>query len=336
MKNREIVFTKPNTVEMVEEEIPKPGENEILVRLMVSTISSGTERTNLIGEVNVGINQDVVIGFPRRGGYSSSGIVEKVGSEVKKFQVGDRVALTESTHSMYVLVSEKNVHKIKSENICFEEAALWHIATFPAATIRKCRLELGESAIVMGVGVLGMIAIKLLKVAGAVPIIAVDPSCEKRKLALQIGADYAFRPEDCAQKVKEVTQGGANVAIEVTGYGEALEEVLDCMKKFGRVALLGCTRNSDFTIDYYHKVHGPGISLIGAHTAARPEYESSPGMWTTHDDVSAVQRLVQFGRLNLADLVEETHSPEEAPLVYQRLIEEKSFPLVQFDWRRMK
>lgn len=69
MKNRGIVFTKPNTVELVEEEIPKLGENEILVKLMVSTISSGTERANLTGEVNVGINQDVVIGFPRRGGF---------------------------------------------------------------------------------------------------------------------------------------------------------------------------------------------------------------------------------------------------------------------------
>lgn len=336
MRNREIVFTKPNTAELLNCEIPTPGEHQVLVRLQVSTISSGTERANLTGEVNVSVfNRYAVAEFPRRGGYSSSGIIEAVGTEVKDFKAGDRVALSWSTHSMYVVADERNVHKIVSREISFEEAALWHIATFPAAAIRKCRLELGESAVVMGVGILGMIAIRLLKAAGAVPVIAVDPSGEKRKLALAIGADYAFEPSECARKVKEVTGGGVNVAIEVTGYGNALDEVLDCMKKFGRVALLGCTRNSDFTIDYYHKVHGPGISLIGAHTNARPEKESSPGMWTTHDDVMAIQNLVKFGRLKLEDLIEETHSPKEAPLVYQRLAEEKTFPVVQFDWRHV-
>ena len=108
------------------------------------------------------------------------------------------------------------------------------------------------------------------------------------------------------------------------------------MAKFGRVALLGCTRDSDFTIDYYHKVHGPGVSLIGAHTLARPEAESSPGMWTTRDDVCAIQKLVSLGRLNFSDLVEETHSPLDAPEVYGRLASEKSFPIVQFDWRNLE
>ena len=107
------------------------------------------------------------------------------------------------------------------------------------------------------------------------------------------------------------------------------------MKRFGRVALLGCTRNSDFTVDYYKKVHGPGISLIGAHTLARPGSESSPGMWTTHDDVMAVQRLIAGGRLSLSGLIDEVHSPEEAPEIYTRLASEKSFPLVQFDWSRI-
>ncbi|MFR6641702.1 MAG: hypothetical protein ACLUSP_10635 [Christensenellales bacterium] len=67
-----------------------------------------------------------------------------------------------------------------------------------------------------------------------------------------------------------MTARGANVAVEVTGLGKGLDRVLDCMRKFGRVALLGCTRNSDFTIDHYRKVHGPGITPVGAHTAARP------------------------------------------------------------------
>ena len=125
------------------------------------------------------------------------------------------------------------------------------------------------------------------------------------------------------------------MAIEVTGNGPALDMVLDCMARFGRVALLGCTRHSDFTIDYYHKVHAPGISLIGVHTMARPDVESSPGMWTTRDDVLAVQKMVELGRFTLEDMVEETHSPAEVTEVYHRLATQKAFPLVQFDWEAL-
>ena len=256
---------------------------------------------------------------------------------MKEIKRGDRVAMSWSTHSAYCLAWEGNVHKIISDSIPFSEAALFHISTFPMAAIRKCRLELGESALVMGQGVLGLIADLLLRAAGAVPVIAVDPVAEKREKALASGADYALDPFESgfAEKVHSLTDGGVNVAIEVTGNGGGLNGALDCMKRFGRVALLGCTRNSDFTVDYYKKVHGPGISLIGAHTLARPGSESSPGMWTTHDDVMAVQRLIAGGRLSLSGLIDEVHSPEEAPEIYTRLASEKSFPLVQFDWSRI-
>lgn len=337
-QNLSIYFTKPCVAELCPSEIKMLGDNEVLVKLAVSTVSSGTERANLIGEKNVRPSTKAAdVPFPRISGYSTAGVVMQVGNQVKSVSVGDRVALSWSTHSKYVVMPENNVHKILDDSISFSEAALWTIGTFPMAAIRKCGLEMGESAIVMGLGVLGLVGIKLLRAAGAAPIVAVDPVPEKRAYALQIGADYAFDPydPDFAQKVKEVTDGGANVALEITGIGAGLDGVLDCMAKFGRVALLGCTRDKEFTIDYYKKVHGPGISLIGAHTNARPKVESSRGMWTTHDDVMALQRLYRMGRLELSSLVEEMHSPEEAPEVYHRLATEKSFPLVQFDWGRL-
>ncbi len=55
----------------------------------------------------------------------------------------------------------------------------------------------------------------------------------------------------------------------------------------------------------------------------------------TRDDMIAVCKLIEYGRLSLSDMVEEQHSPEEAPAVYDRLLKEKSFPLVQFDWDRI-
>ncbi|MBR7182182.1 MAG: zinc-binding dehydrogenase [Clostridia bacterium] len=188
----------------------------------------------------------------------------------------------------------------------------------------------------MGLGVLGMLAVKLLRAAGAQPVIAVDPITEKRRAALAAGADFALDPfsPSFAADAKALTDGGARVGIEVTGVGAGLDGILDCMAPMGRVALLGCTRHSDFSIDYYHKVHGPGISLIGAHTLARPLVESAPVLWTTKDDMRALIGLLAGKRLSFADMVGEVHTPEQAPAVYTRLLTERGFPLVQFDWRR--
>lgn len=334
MESRYIVFPEPKRAALLAREVSAPGRDEVMVRLAVSSISSGTERARIMGEKNISITSFDDVPFPRYSGYSSSGVVEAVGEGVTRFHPGDRVALSLSSHSEIQNINQDNV-TLLPDDVSFSDAALFQIATFPLAAIRKCLLEIGESAIVMGQGILGQIALPLLRSAGAAPIIAVDPIPEKREKALSCGADYALDPyaADFAKTAKTLTEGGAKVAIEVTGVGQALDGVLDCMAKFGRVALLGCTRHSDFTIDYYHKVHGPGISLIGAHTMARPDVESSHGMWTQRDDVAAVLRLTRLGRIRLSDLVDEVHSPEEAPEVYQRLIQEPSFPLVQFDWR---
>ncbi|MBQ2705163.1 MAG: zinc-binding alcohol dehydrogenase [Clostridia bacterium] len=338
MKSKNIVFVEPNVAKLIEEDIRTPKEDEILVKIAVSTISSGTERANLIGSKTVAWDlpeaEEAI--FPRRLGYSTAGVVEQVGEGVTRFKVGDRVALWWTTHNQYVTISENNACLI--DDISFEDAAIFHIATFPLAAIRKCRLEMGESAIVMGMGILGIVALQLLKAAGAAPIIAVDPDPIKREKALKCGADFALNPYDAdfARKAKEITNGGAKVGIEVTGIGAGLDGILDCMAHFGRVALLGCTRDSNFNIDYYKKVHGPGITLIGAHTMARPHHESHSGWWTTQDDMLALKKLTLFGRLNLSELIDETHSPEKATEIYTRLATEKTFPLVQFDWRRLK
>lgn len=339
MCGKQIVFTEKNVAKLLDFNFEELAPNDVMVKTAVSTISCGTERANITGDENVSINPDAKTAFPRTSGYNSSGIVVKKGSAVKSVNIGDRVVVFWGKHRDYNIVCENQVVKIKDDSISFETGAMSFISSFPMAAIRKTRLEMGESAIVMGLGILGMIAVKLLRAAGAVPIIAADPNPVRRKIALENGADYAFDPlrENFAEDVKNVTDGGVNAAIEVTGVGAGFNEALDCMAKFGRVALLGCTRNSDFTVDYYKKIHAPGITVIGAHTLARPDFESHPGWFTHHDDIKAVMKLCSGGRLKLENLIEETHSPLECGEVYKRLVYDKNFPIVvQFDWRRLK
>lgn len=336
MQTKQIGFTKPNTAKLLNKEIKQVSGTLVRVKTQFSTVSCGTERANITGDPNIGPNGSGSVVFPRILGYCSSGIVEEVGERVTSVKPGDRVAMYWSIHSEYNVLEEDRLVKIEDDNLSMQEAAVAFITTFPMAAIRKTRLEMGESVLVMGLGLLGQLGVKLARVAGAVPIVAVDPVKERREEALKNGADFAFDPfeEGFADKVKEVTNGGANVCVEVTGVGSGLDGALDCMAKFGRVALLGCTRSSDFTIDYYRKVHGPGITLVGAHTQARPEVESHAGWFTHRDDIKAVLNLISGGRLDLKEMIKETHTPDECTEVYNRLVNDKNFPvLVQFDWR---
>lgn len=330
MENKQIIFVEKNTA--VLEDVPYriPEEGEVVVETAFSTVSCGTEKANIQGIVNK---------FPIKYlGYSSSGTVIAKGDGVKNVEIGDKVVVYWGTHSRYNTVPEYKVVKI-DEGVDMQQAAMSFIATFSLAAIRKTRFEIGESAIVVGLGLLGQLAVKLLRAAGACPVIAIDPVEERRNEALENGADYAFDPseENMAKKIKELTNGGANVAIEVTGVGAGLDTALDCMARFGRVALLGCTRDKNFTIDYYGKVHAPGITLVGAHTTARPEFESHPGWFTHSDDIKAVFKLLLGGRLDLSSLIKKTYSPEECYGVYTQLASDRNFPItVQFDWSLLK
>lgn len=337
MNIRRIEFVSPGKAALCPFEIPDPEPGEVMVHTMVTTVSAGTERANLMGDPNVGGDYRGPIQFPRVLGYSGAGIVEKVGAGVTEFKKGDRVYTSWGKHSEYQLFPKNFVHKLPDE-LSFEEGALLHICTFPLAGVRKSRLEIGESAMTVGLGILGMMSIMLQRACGAYPVIASDPNPERRELALQFGADYALDPTkpDFEEEVKRVTDGRmVNAAVEVTGNGPALDRLLDVMARFGRIALLGCTRDSNFTIDYYHKVHCPGITMVGAHTNARPTGNSSEHFWTETDDITAAMRMVKAGRLPLKSLIRETHSPVEAPEVYARLAENR-FPIcVQFDWRKL-
>ena len=338
MKTKQIIFTKPNTAELMEVECLPPKENEVTVTLEYSAISSGTERANIVGDRNgIGVAEGAAAIFPRTVGYSAAGVVSALGAGVDDLCVGDKVFVAWGSHKKNITVNRKKVTKLP-EGVSTKEASMALISTFSLAAIRKTRLEIGESAMVMGLGILGVFAVQELRAAGAYPVIAVDPVKERRDFALKMGADHALDPTDAdfCEKVNKISDGGVNVCIEVTGLGIGLIQALDCMKEMGRVALLGCTRNSHFEIDYYGKVHAKGISLIGAHTMARPKVESSAGLFTDADDLKSIFNLILGKRLNFADMICEIHSPADAQKVYTRLVNDKSFPIgVLFDWSRV-
>jgi threonine dehydrogenase-like Zn-dependent dehydrogenase len=331
MKSKTIVFTKAQTAELIEKEIGIATGDRVKVKMEYTVVSGGTERACIMGMNNTSQK------FPMSLGYCGVGYVTEIGEKVEKIKVGDRVLVYHGIHTEYNIVPESDVTKVEDENINSLDAAFVVIASMGLGGVRKLELELGESAMVMGLGLLGMFSVQFLRLSGANPLIAVDLNEQRRQLALKLGADYALDPSDEAflDKVKKITKGkGVNGCVEVTGVSLAMKQALECASWMGRISLLGCTRVSDCGVDYYSQVHRPGVKLIGAHNFVRPKVESYPHHWTHHDDCRAILDMIATGRVDVRSIVSRVVKPEEAPQIYTELCNDKNFPMgTFFDWR---
>jgi len=330
MKAMRIQFSAPRVAELVEFE-PRPVQDgDVAVTTQFSAVSNGTERACLLGAPNT-----AHAGFPKTLGYSSVGIVAEVGAAVADVKVGDRVLVYHGIHASRNVVAAGQTTRIADDRIASTDAALVIIAAMGLGGVRKLELEIGESAMVVGLGLLGLFAVQFCRLSGADPVIAVDPDRNRRALALTLGADNAFDPTDAdfADQVQAVTGGkGVRGIVEVTGVAAALNQALTCAARQGRIALLGCTRVSDAAIDFYRQVHVPGIRLIGAHNLVRPKVESYPHHWTHQDDCQAILRMVANGRVRIQPIVTEIVPPADAPAIYRRLADGVLPAGVLFDW----
>lgn len=331
MKTKTIVFTKPETVEVQHRETKKVENNLVMVKMEYTVISGGTERACLMAMDNT------IKTFPMVLGYCGVGYVTEIGNDVQNIKVGDRVLVYHGMHTEYNVVPESDVTKVEDGDIDSLEAAFVVIASMGLGGVRKLELELGESAMVMGLGLLGIFSVQFLRLSGANPLIVADLNPKRRELALKLGADYALDPSDTdfVSKVKEITKGkGVNATVEVTGISVAMKQALECASWMGRISLLGCTRVSDCGVDYYQQVHKPGIKLIGAHNFVRPKVESYPHHWTHHDDCRAILDMISTGRIDVKSIVSRVVKPEMASEIYKELCESKEFPMgTVFDWR---
>lgn len=336
MKGKQVIFTGIGKAELQDIELPALQPDEVLLENDYTVISAGTERANLLQLPNTVTHEH---GFPHGAGYSGAGRVMAVGGEVTSLHIGDRVVIQWGGHRSHTVKKSCDLVRIEDDTVDLIDAAFAHIASFSFLGVRKLRLELGESAVVAGMGILGAFAVQLANLSGAVPVIAVDMAPMRRKLALELGAAQAFSPDepDFIEKVKHATGGGPNAVVEVTGSAVALQQALEYVAWEGRISLLGCTRISDAPIDFYKYVHRRGVSLMGAHTFTRAKHESSPHHWTEQDDYRAFLRFVAAKKLQTRPLISEIVSPAQAPEVYGRLAECKNPPLgIVFDWSKLR
>ena len=334
MTGHYIVFESIGKAVLQPFEVPQPKTGEVLIENDYTVVSAGTERANLMNLPNTSLQ------FPYYPGYSGVGRVIAIGDGVANARVGDRVLSVSSGHRSHAVQQAAGLNWGQDDRVDSLDAAFVVIAAMGLQGVRKLRLELGESAMVIGLGILGVFATQAAKIDGAIPVIVSDPDPRRREVALALGADHAFSPaeENLPEKIRALTYGrGVNGVVEVTGAAVALQQALTYVAREGRISLLGCTRIPDANIDFYRYVHLTGVTLIGAHTFVRPSVDSRPGYWTAHDDHRLLLALLAAGRLQVRPIISEVVSPECAPAIYTRLAETPHPPLgIVFDWQRLR
>lgn len=335
MRARRIVCPQRLRVELEDVTLPDPGPGEVLIATERTVVSPGTELAVLQGLENTPQS------FPYRPGYSGAGRIIAVGAGVEDLALGDRVVMDHLGHASHALCKVagwrgQGLTRIPDE-VPAAAAAFLPIASMALQGVRKARPELGESALVAGLGLLGLFAVRFLALSGTAPLLALDFDARRRAMARTFGADAAFAPDDAGlrQRVATATGGhGCAVMLEVTGAPQALPQLLPLLAEQGRCVLVGCARGITGGLDAYHDIHKKGAVIIGAHNYIRPARDSQPGYWTTRDDFRVLLDLLRTGRLDVRPLITATVPPDEAPRMYERfLAREPGLLGVVFDWR---
>jgi 2-desacetyl-2-hydroxyethyl bacteriochlorophyllide A dehydrogenase len=332
MNAQAIQFYAPGKAKLVDMEINESlDKDQVLLKTECSLISPGTEFANLSGVTNIKNFK-----FPCFLGYSAVAQVVKTGSNVSEFKEGDRCLCYHSIHCNIQKMNQADLAKIEDDTLSSDEAVFAVIGCMGFQGVRRCRPELGESLMVMGLGLLGQFAVQTARLSGCFPVIALDFNKERQEIALQTGADAAFSPDDPTLKDQIMTltrNRKCDCVVEVTGNPQALIQGLELTANFGRVALVGCSRTPTESVDFYNLAHRPGINIIGAHNMARPHHDARPGVWTMKQDMATLLRYMAAGRLNAKTLFTMKSDPLEAPEIYERLYRKDPTLLgVIFDW----
>jgi L-iditol 2-dehydrogenase len=208
-------------------------------------------------------------------GHEASGIIAGVGEKVTGWSKGDRVTFDSTVYcgscwfcqrglinlcddrrvlgvscedyrqhgafAEYVAVPHRILYRLP-EAVSFEHAAMVEGVSVAIHAVERTPISLGDTAVVVGAGMIGLLVVQALRTAGCGNIIAVDLDEQRLRLARRLGADLSLKADDCdvLAEVKRYTQGrGADLAMEVVGISPSVNAAVACVRKGGALTLVG-------------------------------------------------------------------------------------------------
>lgn len=332
MNNPRVVFPKAREVVVEDGEMPSPGEGQLLIRSTRTLISTGTETTILSGEFPEGSDWAAYGKFPFRAGYSNSGEVVEVGQGVDKSWVGTHVTLS-ANHAAYVLGRPDHVIPIPPA-VSDEAASFSTIGVIVMNGIRRGAVTWGECVVIYGAGLLGQLAARFCRIAGARPVINVDVAQDRHKL-LPPGV-HTVNPtaEDPVDVVSKLTNDRmADVIYEVTGNPSVLPEEFKVLRRQGRAVILSSPRGPS-TFDFHDLCNAPSYTIIGAHNSSHPPENVNDLPWNQKRHRILFLDLIAGGDLDIEPLISHRIPYTEAPEAYQMLLEDRSKAMgVVLNWQ---
>lgn len=320
-------------VRQMEVESFDPGpipDDGILVRNDFTGVSVGTEIWNWLHGAEPGREPS----FPRTTGYCNCGTVLAVGSRVTDVQPGERVA-GQGNHASHSIL-RKPYNRVP-DVVPSQHGALLTMAAIALHGIRVAKVELGEGVAVLGLGLVGQFALSLARLAGAIPLIAIDLDDFRLDKALALGADVAINPvntKDVAGQIRSLCVGdGADVVLECTGKPGVYPMAVQLVRSAGRLVAVGSPRGS-VEFDFMRDVHLREVSILGAFHPATPQQAHIYYPWNKERERDLLLQLMATNRLPVADLITHVVQPDECQTVYTMLADNPQNVLgVLFDWR---
>lgn len=330
-----LTLTAPK--EFTLEDAPRPsfGADEVLVQVKACGIC-GSDVHGMDGSSGRRIPPIIM-------GHEASGVIVETGAAAGDWKPGDRVTFDSTLYcgecaycrdglvnlcdnrrvlgvscgdyrqhgafAEYVAVPARVLYRIP-DNVSFEQAAFVEPAAVALHAVRRAQAGPGQTALVVGAGIIGLLVIQALKMAGCEKIYATDLSEARLKLARELGADETFSAKEggLKEKIFALTNGqGVDVAMEAVGISATLLAALECVRKGGHAGLVGnLAQRTDFPLQL---VVTREISLFGS-CACAGEYPEA-------------LEAIAAGRLRVEPLTSAIRPLEEGAEWFHRLYEAK-------------
>ena len=354
------IVSNPGTgkLELIDVPVPATAPGLVLVRNQFSVVSPGTEKTaidfarkSLLGKARSrpDLVRQVLRKLAQEGplptaravmnrldvaqplGYSSAGEVVQVGVGVAGFAPGDRVACAGAgyaNHAEWVAVPENLVARVP-DALPLDKAAFATLGAIALQGLRVAAPTLGEVAAVIGLGLIGQLAVQLLRANGC-RVLGVDVDPARVKQSLDQGAEWGARPDDDHAAWSAAATGGHGAdLVLVTAASESsapIQLAAELCRMKGRVAAVGATAMDLDRRTFYEKElelrmsmsYGPG-RYDRAYEESGLDYPIEYVRWTENRNLQAFLALAASGAIDPGRLDTQTVAFADAEATYDDL-----------------
>ena len=271
-------------------------------------------------------------GFPL--GTSGVGSIIELGTDVSDWKVGDRVI-------SFLDVSETNTIIAQRQDYwagppLWLDGCIWHLGDIdpllalcfePAFVsfhcIRESQVRFADTVAVIGLGAIGLLAVRMAALAGAEQIFAVDPLPKRRELALDYGAHHALDPfeVDAALEIHKLTGGpGVDVAIELSATYPGLQSAIRATRVEGTVCATGVYQGEGRDLWLGREFHRNRLTMIVPHGCFLGHKPRDHSRWDEYRAYDAIISMMRQGVLTAPGLIQPLVSLDEGPAVWDLVV----------------